>query len=424
MFRPNFAWRGVAVLGVAALALGACADNEGGEEPSGGGTDFEGTLNVGLILPQTGGLSEYGQGMIAAAEMAIQEVNENGGVWGNDIAYQIRDEGPAEDAEVVQQAADFMISQGVNAVIGAASSTASLNIIEALYNQQIIQISPSNTGPDFTGHPHGKYYFRTAPSDVIQGSALAEEILNDGMQTVGIMAQQTAYGEGLANQIESVVTAGGAEVVAKEFYDLATTEYGATVQQLVDADPDAIVLISYQEALQIIPALVGAGLGPDTKQWYFVDGNRLDYSQEEGFEPGLMEGVKASQPGGESEPTEFYERLDAFRAGLPQRAYTPESYDAVILLALAAIQANTDDPDAIAEAMVAVSKGGTKCTTFAQCRELIENGEDIDYDGISGPIEFTDDGDPGSAQIGIFEYNADNAYERIKTVEGTMEATS
>ena len=74
--------------------------------------------------------------------------------------------------------------------------------------------------------------------------------------------------------------------------------------------------------------------------------------------------------------------------------------------------------------MVAVSKGGTKCTTFAQCRELIENGEDIDYDGISGPIEFTDDGDPGSAQIGIFEYNADNAYERIKTVEGTMEATS
>ena len=421
MFRPNFAWRGVAVLGVAVLALSACADDGDGEEPGGGGTDFEGTLNVGLILPQTGGLSEYGQGMIAAAEMAIEEVNENGGVWGNDVEYQIRDEGPAEDAEVVQQAADFMISQGVNAVIGAASSTASLNIIEALYNQRIIQISPSNTGPDFTGHQYGRYYFRTAPSDIIQGSALAEEILADGMQTIGIMAQQTAYGEGLANQIESVVTAGGGEVVAKEFYDLATTEYGATVQQLVDADPDAIVLISYQEAVQIIPALVGAGLGPDTKQWYFVDGNRLDYSQD--FEPGLMEGVKASQPGGESEPTEFYNRLDEYRPNLPQRAYTPESYDAVILLALAAIQANTDDPDALAEAMVDVSKGGTKCTTFAQCRELIENGEDIDYDGISGPVDFTDDGDPGRAEIGIFQYGADNTYSRIKTVSGTMEAT-
>lgn len=418
MFRPNFAWRGAAVLGVAALALGACADDGGDDDTGGGGQGFEGTLNVGLILPQTGGLAPYGEGMIAAAQMAVDEINENGGVWGNDVAVELRDEGPAEDAEVVQQAAEYMIAQDVNAVIGAASSTSSLNIIESLYNQAIIQVSPSNTGPDFTDNPYNDYYFRTAPSDIIQGSALGEEILADGQQTVGILAQQTAYGEGLANQVEQVVTGGGAEVVSKEFYDLAQTEYGAEVQALVDANPDAIVLVSYDESRQIIPALVGAGIGPDAKQWYLVDGNRLDYSED--FDEGLMEGVKASQPGSPEEPTDFFARLDEFQPGLPERAYTPESYDAAILIALGAIAADSDNPDDIAAGMQAASKDGTKCTTFAECAELLEAGEDIDYDGISGPVAWTDEGDPGEAEIGIFEYNADNTFERISTVSGTM----
>jgi branched-chain amino acid transport system substrate-binding protein len=418
MYRPNFAWRGVAVLGVAALALGACADDGGDGEPGGDGQAFEGTLDIGLILPQTGGLATFGPGMIAGAQMAIEEINENGGVWGNDVAWEVRDEGPAEDAEVVQQAAEYMIAQDVDAVIGAAASTASLNIIESLFNQSIIQVSPSNTGPDFTDNPYSQYYFRTAPSDVIQGSALAEQILEDGQQTIGILAQQTAYGEGLANQVEQVVTAGGTEVVSKEFYDLAQTEYGAEIQSLVDADPDAIVLISYDESRQILPAMVGQGLTPDNTQWYLVDGNRLDYSED--FDEGLMEGVKATQPGSPDEPTEFFQRLDEFQADLPERAYAPESYDAAILIALGAIAADSDDPDEIAAAMQAASKDGTKCTTFAECRELLEAGEDIDYDGISGPVAWTDAGDPGEAEIGIFEYNADNTFERINTVSGTM----
>ncbi len=415
MFRPKFAWRSVAVLGVAALSLAACNNGDGGSGGSNDGEQFDGTLSLGLVLPQTGGLAPYGQGMIAAAEMAIQEVNENGGVWGNDVVWTVRDEGPAEEPEVAAAAADFMIQEGVNAVIGAASSSVSLNIIEALYNEAIIMVSPSNTGPDFTNHPYNKYYFRTAPSDIIQGSALAEEINADGIQTLGILAQQTAYGEGLANQIAQVFNG---EVVYHEYYDLAQTEYSAEVAALAEADPEGIVLISYEEAKQIIPALVAAGLGPDVKQWYFVDGNRLDYSGD--FEAGLLEGVKASQPGGESEPTEFYNRLNEFKPGLPQLAYTPEAYDAVILLALAAIAANTDDPDVIAQKMIEVSDGGTKCTTFAQCKQLLEDGQDIDYDGISGPIAFTSNGDPGRAEIGIFVYNEDNTFTRIKTVSGQM----
>jgi ABC-type branched-subunit amino acid transport system substrate-binding protein len=416
MTRPRFAWRSVAVLGVAALALSACGD--GGDEPQDTDEQFEGTLTVGMILPTTGGLATYGTGMMAAVQTAADEINAAGGVWGNDVEVLHENEGPAEEPDVVAAAADAMIAREVNAVIGAASSTSSLNIIEALYNQQIIQVSPSNTGPDFTDHPSGDYFFRTAPSDIIQGSALGELIIADGHATLGILGQQTAYGEGLANQIESVYTAGGGEVVYKEFYDLAQTEYSAEIAELVQADPDAFVLISYDEARQIIPALVSGGFSPADKQFYFVDGNRLDYSD---FDEGLMEGAKATQPIGSTDQSELISRVEETNGGpLPEVAYVPESYDAMILIALAAIAANSDDPDAIKDQMVAVTNGDNECNTFADCKGLLEDGETIAYRGATG-ITWNDKGDPAEATIGIFEYSADNTYSQVDQVIGRME---
>jgi branched-chain amino acid transport system substrate-binding protein len=93
--------------------------------------------------------------------------------------------------------------------------------------------------------------------------------------------------------------------------------------------------------------------------------------------------------------------------------YGPESFDAVILLALAALEAgSTAGPD-VAAHLQQVSGGagnGTKCTSYAECADIIIGGGVADYDGVSGPITFNEVGDPTEASIGIFQYGSDNNY--------------
>ena len=97
-------------------------------------------------------------------------------------------------------------------------------------------------------------------------------------------------------------------------------------------------------------------------------------------------------------------------AKLTDFSYAPESYDAVVLIALAAEQGKGTDGKTIAANLKSVSSGGTKCTSFKECKDLIAAGTDIDYDGVSGPVEFDDNGDPSVATMGVYEYTANDKF--------------
>src|SRR5690606_8993580 len=134
-------------------------------------------------------------------------------------------------------------------------------------------------------------------------------------------------------------------------------------------------------------------------------------------------GVKATAPTPADEPEAFYARMDERSdEELSTYIYGPETYDALILIALGAIKANTDDPDAIRAAMIEISRGpGTQCNSFAQCADLLRAGEDIDYEGASGPVNWSDKGDPVQSTIGVYLYNAENTYVLDRIEETRLE---
>ena len=102
---------------------------------------------------------------------------------------------------------------------------------------------------------------------------------------------------------------------------------------------------------------------------------------------------------------------------LAEFTYAAESYDAVTLIALAAETAKDDAGTAIAGALVEVSRGGEKCTGFKACADLLKAGKDIDYEGVSGPVDFNDVGDPSVATIGVYQYGPDNRFNAAKALE-------
>ena len=426
MIRPTPLWRSVAVLGVAGLVLTACGgdDEATTEEPKASGSSSsapsgakgDGTLKIGTLLPQTGSLAFLGPPEFAGVDLAIQDINDAGGVNGKQVEKVDSDSGDTS-TDTASQSVDRLLSQNVDAIIGAASSSVSLSVIDKITGNGVLQISPANTSDELTNYDDKGLYFRTAPPDVLQGRVLGDLILADGNTTLGILALQDSYGTGLADNAEKSFTGGGGEVVEKVIYDPKAASFSTEVGKIKAADPEAIAVIAFDETKKIIPELVKQGIGPDTKKIYFVDGNLANYDKD--FDKGTLDGVKGTLPGVAAND-EFKKRLTDLKPDLSEFAYSPESYDATILVALAAVAAGDDAGASIGSKMQDVSSGGEKCTSFADCVKLLEEDKDIDYDGVSGPVEFNEKGDPSQASIGIYQYDATNKYSFVEAKEGKI----
>jgi branched-chain amino acid transport system substrate-binding protein len=416
------AWTGIASAGVSALLLTACSSGAPApaesEAPTGDAGDAlpiaEGerdlALKLGTILPQSGALAFLGPPEEAGVQLGADDVNAGDSGLAVEVVY--RDSGDTTTDTATVSVTD-LLSQDVSAIIGAASSGVSKTVIDQIVAAGVIQFSPANTSADFTEYNDNDLYWRTAPSDVLQGEVLGNLIAEDGNATLGLIVLNDSYGTGLAQFTKDAFTAAGGEVVAEALFNEGDSSFDAQISEVTAANPDAIALITFDQAKIITPALVGAGYPGD--KLYFVDGNLADYSAD--WAPGLVAGSKGTLPGLDVGTLgDFTDRLLEVDPNLTDYSYAAESYDAVVLLALASYAANSTDGTEIAKYLQQVSGGsgdGEKVTSFEEGIKLLDEGKQIDYDGPSGPITFDENGDPTEATIGIFQYNDDNTYSRI-----------
>ena len=413
MTRPTLI-RGAVVLGVASLALAACSSSStsGSSSPSASSSTSvapgDGTLTIGTLLPQTGSLAFLGPPEFAGVDLAVQQINEAGGVNGKEIVKIDGDSGDTS-TNIASQTVDSQLQKGVDAIIGAASSSVSLTVIDKITSAGVVQFSPANTSIKLSTYPDKGLYFRTAPPDTFQGAILGGLANKDGKKAAAILALQDAYGEGLANAFEENYTSGGGKVVSKIIYDPKAASFGAEVTKTKAANPDAIVLIGFEESKKILQELIKQGIGPDKVQLYLCDGN-LSNTLADGLPAGIMKGTKGTTPGAKASE-EFRAELLKVNPQLKDFSYAPESYDAVMLIALAATRAKADSGEAIAANIRAVSgPNGEKCETFADCKKLLDEGKDINFEGKSGPGDINEVGDPAKATMGVYVFGADNKY--------------
>lgn len=381
-----------------------------------GTAEGDGVFQVGTLLPETGSLAFLGPPEFAGVDLAVSDINEAGGVNGEQIPDAIQGDSGDTETDTASTTTDRLLSENADVIVGAASSGVSLTVIDKITGAGVIQFSPANTSPTFTDYDDNGLYFRTAPSDVLQGRLLGELIAGDGNATLGILVLDDPYGVPLAENVTTTFEDSGGSVVESVTYDPTAPNFDAEVQQIADAAPDAVIVIGFDESARILTSMIEKGIGPSDIPVYGTDGNMGNALCQQFDNPADIAGMKGTTPLTDLS-SDFTDRLLEVNPDLVDFNYAAESYDAVVITALAAGLAGTDEPSAVAEEINGVTQDGELCATYEDCLVHIEAGEDLDYDGISGPLSFSDAGEPSEASFGILTFGDDGIDDSLTTFE-------
>jgi branched-chain amino acid transport system substrate-binding protein len=345
----------------------------------------------------------------------MKDINDAGGIPG--IAVKLdeanqRDEG-YPSADTASQSTDALLSGGVDVIIGPSTSAVGLKVIDKITCAGVIMFSPSNTSSLFTTYPDHGLYFRTTPPTEIEGSVLGKLVVADGSSTAVVMSLDDVYGNSLREATEKTIQRSGGRVLDSFSYDPNALNRDKDIQRVKTKNPDAIILIGFTDVAHILSTMVKEGLGPRNKRVYGANMSNTLASQVNPRDPGVLAGMKWTLLDAGDEA--FVKRLREANPGLRDLTYAAQAYDAVVITALAAAVAGTDEPAAIAKEINGVTKTGEKCTSFAACMTLVKDHKDIDYDGPSGPLEFTAPGEPPSATYVISEIQTDGTVKPLRS---------
>jgi len=379
------------VLCVAMVAV-ACSEDEEEAQPP---------LKIGQLNSFTGDLSDFGASHRNASALAVDHINLAGGVLDTTVTIVARDT-QTSDVVGVDSARALVDVDKVVAVVGALASGVTIPVAKSVtVPNGIIQISAASTSPGLTAIEDNDFLFRTTVSDAIQGVILGRLAKELGYTSASALYINNAYGQGLAEAFKKTFEEEGGTVQAIVPHESVQPTYASELSRATDGNPDVLIAISYPESAEVYLREALEGQYIDT--FLFVDGTKsVDLFDALGWDK--FEGAQGTAPG--SPVTDARRTFDAgYEASFalpPPLPFIAETYDAVVLIALAAEKAgSTTDSAAIRDALrdVAGPPGkivGPGVDSITEALELIRDGKDINYEGAGGSQDFDAKGDVDS----------------------------
>lgn len=375
---------------VLSITLTACSKKE---ETTTGTTGGEMTVKIGQVSPLTGPQAHLGKDNDNGARLAIDENNVSGvTLGGKKVKFILVSEDDIADPRTATVVAQKLVDQRVAGVIGHLNSGTSIPASKIYFDAGIPQISPSATAIAYTAQGY-KTAFRVMTNDRQQGKVLGEyAVKNMKAKRVAIIDDRTAYGQGLADEVEKAVKASGGEVIAREFTTDRSTDFLAILTSIKGKKPDLVFYGGMDaQGAPMVKQLQSLGLKAK-----FLGGDGVQTAEFLKLAGSNSEGVTASSPGLpiDSMPggKEFRKKFTG-RFGTIQ-TYAPYAYDAVNVMVEAMKNADSAEP----------------------ARYLAELPQ-VQRAGVTGNISFDEKGDIRGGAITLYQVKG-GKWEVLETVMG------
>lgn len=371
-------------LATAFFVLGGCS-----EKPPSDGIK---TIRIGQVSPLTGPQAHLGRDNDNGARLALEEINAKGLVLGGEkVRLELKSEDDGADPKTATTVAQKLVDEGVVGVIGHLNSGATIPASKIYADNGIPQISPSATAVAYTAAGY-KTAFRLMTNDAQQGSVLGNfAVTKLGAKKIAIIDDRTAYGQGLADEVEKAVKAAGGEVVAREYTSDRATDFMAILTSIKSKapdlvffggmDPQAAPMLKQMKQLGLNAKFLG-GDGAQTPQFIALAGTDAEGAL--ASNPGLPLNV---MPGGAAFKSKFEAKYGKIQN------YSPYAYDAVYVMVEAMKRANSTDP---AKYLAELPK--------------------TDFQGVTGHIRFDGKGDISGGAVTVYQVK-DGAWQTLETVE-------
>jgi branched-chain amino acid transport system substrate-binding protein len=346
-------------------------------------------IRLAALVPLTGAGGPYGAPMSKVAKGVVDEVNAAGGVMGRKIELAIEDDQTSPEAGV--RAARTLIDvDKVAAIMGTWASAVTTAVAPLCWESGTFLTTVSGADP-ITQLPHKGYLIRTQPNTTLQGRKFGEFALENGVKRLFFVSPQTPFVKSQFESMTAAVKKGGGET-GSLVYDDKKPSYRSEVDDVLRFKPDAIVLGGYTpDTTVMLKDLYRAGFkGTKIAFAYSVNQKLVESVPAE-----VVEGVFTIAPS-PAEGSKAYDRAGKLAGASNPDPYSAQVYDQVNLVVLALAAAGGEpNGTAIKDNIRKVSQGpgGEKVDNASDGLKLLAAGKVLDYDGASGPCDFSDLGD-------------------------------